>query len=201
MSEFNTAPAPETTEAPAPEKDKKESVVSILFDYLEILVFSVCAVLIVFTVFCRLCRVDGSSMRNTLFNGENLITTNLVKPEVGDIIVFHQTSERYPNLNEPLVKRIIATEGQTVRIDYAKGEVYVDGVLQEDPHCLCWTDPAKISAVGPSPRATALTTPRGSSRRPSPRAATLSWVITATTLWTAAPARSALWTPAVYWAR
>ena len=134
MSEFNTAPAPETTEAPAPEKDKKESVVSILFDYLEILVFSVCAVLIVFTVFCRLCRVDGSSMRNTLFNGENLITTNLVKPEVGDIIVFHQTSERYPNLNEPLVKRIIATEGQTVRIDYAKGEVYVDGVLQEDPH-------------------------------------------------------------------
>ena len=101
MSEFNTAPAPETTEAPAPEKDKKESVVSILFDYLEILVFSVCAVLIVFTVFCRLCRVDGSSMRNTLFNGENLITTNLV----------------------------------TVRIDYAKGEVYVDGVLQEDPHC------------------------------------------------------------------
>ena len=135
MSEFNTAPAPETTEAPAPEKDKKESVVSILFDYLEILVFSVCAVLIVFTVFCRLCRVDGSSMRNTLFNGENLITTNLVKPEVGDIIVFHQTSERYPNLNEPLVKRIIATEGQTVRINYAKGEVYVDGVLQEDPHC------------------------------------------------------------------
>ena len=134
MSEFNTAPAPETTEAPAPEKDKKESVVSMLFDYLEILVFSVCAVLIVFTVFCRLCRVDGSSMRNTLFNGENLITTNLVKPEVGDIIVFHQTSERYPNLNEPLVKRIIATEGQTVRIDYINGEVYVDGQLLDEPY-------------------------------------------------------------------
>ena len=132
MSDFNTAPAPEAT---ASDKSKQESIVSTLFDYLEILVFSVCAVLIIFTIFGRLCRVDGSSMRNTLFNGENLITTNLVKPEVGDIIVFHQTSERYPNLNEPLVKRIIATEGQTVRIDYAKGEVYVDGVLQEDPHC------------------------------------------------------------------
>ena len=100
MSDFNTAPAPEAT---ASDKSKQESIVSTLFDYLEILVFSVCAVLIIFTIFGRLCRVDGSSMRNTLFNGENLITTNLVKPEVGDIIVFHQTSERYPNLNDPLV--------------------------------------------------------------------------------------------------
>ncbi|MBP3571594.1 MAG: signal peptidase I [Clostridia bacterium] len=123
----------ETQETPAPEK--KESFISFLFDYLEILVFSVCAVLILFTLCGRLCKVNGSSMRNTLYNGEMLITTSLVSPEVGDIVVFHQTSETYTALNEPLVKRIIATEGQTVRIDYAKGEVYVDGVLQEDPHC------------------------------------------------------------------
>ncbi|MBQ7909179.1 MAG: signal peptidase I [Clostridia bacterium] len=123
----------ETQETPAPEK--KESFISFLFDYLEILVFSVCAVLILFTLCGRLCKVNGSSMRNTLYNGEMLITTNLVSPETGDIVVFHQTSETYTALNEPLVKRIIATEGQTVRIDYAKDEVYVDGVLQEDPHC------------------------------------------------------------------
>ena len=123
----------ETQETPAPEK--KESLISFLFDYLEILVFSVCVVLILFTLCGRLCKVNGSSMRNTLYNGEMLITTNLISPEVGDIVVFHQTSETYTALNEPLVKRIIATEGQTVRIDYAKGEVYVDGVLQEDPHC------------------------------------------------------------------
>ena len=123
----------ETQETPAPEK--KESFISFLFDYLEILVFSVCAVLILFTLCGRLCKVNGSSMRNTLYNGEMLITTNLVSPETGDIVVFHQTSETYTALNEPLVKRIIATEGQTVRIDYDKGEVYVDGILQEDPHC------------------------------------------------------------------
>ena len=123
----------ETQETPAPEK--KESLISFLFDYLEILVFSVCVVLILFTLCGRLCKVNGSSMRNTLYNGEMLITTGLSEPEVGDIVVFHQTSDLYPSLNEPLVKRIIATEGQTVRIDYAKGEVYVDGVLQEDPHC------------------------------------------------------------------
>lgn len=123
----------ETQETPAPEK--KESFISFLFDYLEILVFSVCVVLILFTLCGRLCKVNGSSMRNTLYNGEMLITTNLVSPETGDIVVFHQTSETYTALNEPLVKRIIATEGQTVRIDYDKGEVYVDGILQEDPHC------------------------------------------------------------------
>ena len=132
MSEMTTPNTPETAETPAPEK--KESAVSLLFDYLEILVFSVCAVLLIFTLFGRLCKVNGSSMRNTLFHNEMLITTNLVEPEAGDIIVFHQTSEQYTNLNEPLVKRIIATEGQTVRIDYNKGEVYVDGTLLEESY-------------------------------------------------------------------
>ena len=135
MSELETnqtAESPVSSETPASEK--KESLVSMIFDYLEILVFSVCAVLLLFTLCGRLCRVNGSSMRNTLYNGEMLVTTSLVKPETGDIVVFHQTSEIYTRFNEPLVKRIIATEGQTVRIDYTKGEVYVDGVLIEEPY-------------------------------------------------------------------
>lgn len=132
MSEFVTNPSPETAKDPAPHK--KESLFSFLFDYLEILVFSACAVLLIFTLCGRLCKVNGSSMRNTLFHEEMLITTSLGTPEAGDIIVFHQTSETNPGLNEPLVKRIIATEGQTVRIDYTKGEVYVDGVLLNEPY-------------------------------------------------------------------
>jgi signal peptidase I len=128
-------PTVQTNTAEQTPPEKKESLVSSVFDYLEILVFSVCVVLLLFTLCGRLCRVNGSSMRNTLYNGEMLITSSLVQPEAGDIIVFHQTSDIYESINEPLVKRIIATEGQTVRIDYAKGEVYVDGVLQEDPHC------------------------------------------------------------------
>lgn len=139
MSEFENNPATDETvvatdeanTAPAP---KKESFTSAIFDYLEILVFSVCVVLLLFTLCGRLCRVNGSSMRNTLYNGEMLITTSLTTPEAGDIIVFHQTSDTYAQLNEPLVKRIIATEGQTVRIDYVKGEVYVDGELLDEPY-------------------------------------------------------------------
>ncbi len=120
----------ETTQAP-----KKETLVSWLFDYLEIIIFSVCAVLLIFTFAGRLCRVNGSSMRNTLYNGQLLVTSSIGEPEIGDIIVFHQTDDslRHDALNEPLVKRIIATEGQTVRIDYAKGELYVDGELREEP--------------------------------------------------------------------
>lgn len=132
MSEFATDQAPAVTEAVAP--PQKESMVSSLFDYLEILVFSVCAVLLLFTLFGRLCKVNGSSMQKTLSNEEMLIISNLVTPEAGDIIVFHQTSDTNPKLNEPLVKRIIATEGQTVRIDYVKGEVYVDGILLDEPY-------------------------------------------------------------------
>jgi signal peptidase I len=128
-------PTVQTNTAEKTPPEKKESLVSSVFDYLEILVFSVCVVLLLFTLCGRLCRVNGSSMRNTLYNGEMLITSSLVQPEAGDIIVFHQTSDIFEYINEPLVKRIIATEGQTVRIDYAKGEVYVNGVLQEDPHC------------------------------------------------------------------
>lgn len=122
----------EIAEAAKPEK--RGSFVLTLFEYLEILVFSVSAVLLVFTLCIRLCRVDGSSMLTTLKNGEMLITTSLVTPEPGDIIVFHMTSTVNDHFNEPLVKRIIAKGGQTVRIDYNTSTVYVDGVQVDEPY-------------------------------------------------------------------
>ena len=122
----------EITEEKKTSSPEKEGLVSSIFDYLEILVFSVCAVLLIFSLFGRICRVDGGSMMRTLYDGQTLVTTSLVTPENGDIIVFHQTSDTVPRLNEPLVKRVIATEGQTVRIDYDRGEVYVDGKLLDE---------------------------------------------------------------------
>ena len=113
---------------------EKESIVSFLYDFLEIIVFSIAAALLMFTLFFRVCRVDGNSMRNTLMHGETLITSNLAKVEAGDIVVFHQTSDAYERFNEAIVKRVIATEGQTVRIEYATGNVYVDDVLLDEPY-------------------------------------------------------------------
>lgn len=125
-----TIPTAENIAQPAP----KETLAASLFDFLEILVFSVCAALLLFTLLFRVCRVDGRSMQNTLQDGESLIVSNLAPIESGDIVIFHQTSDTYQRFNEALVKRVIATEGQTVRIDYRKGEVRVDGVLLEEPY-------------------------------------------------------------------
>ena len=124
-------PQTETASSPSP---KRGSVAAYFIDFLEILVFAICTTLLIFTLFFRVCRVDGNSMRNTLQNQEILITSNLSDVAVGDIVVFHQTSDVYDRFNEPLVKRIIASEGQTIRIEYATGSVYVDGVLLEEPY-------------------------------------------------------------------
>lgn len=112
-------------------KGGAHSALRSFFDYVEIFAFSVLAVLLIFTFCFRLCRVDGHSMNNTLENGELLIATNLFyEPEQGDIIVFHLSNDYF---RQPLVKRVIATEGQNVEINFTTGEVIVDGItLNED---------------------------------------------------------------------
>lgn len=112
----------------APQKDTFTfKLVSMLFDTLEIFVVSVVAVLLVFTFGVRLCRVSGDSMNNTLLNGEMLVTSDLFyEPQCGDVVVFHLSNASY---KEPLVKRVIATEGQTVTVNITTGATYVDGKL------------------------------------------------------------------------
>ena len=112
------------------EESKGYKTAVALFDFVEIFSFAVIAVMLIFTFCVRLCRVDGSSMNKTLKDGEMLITSNIFyEPEQGDIVVFHVSNEYY---QQPLVKRVIATEGQNVKIDLTLGEVYVDGKLLEE---------------------------------------------------------------------
>lgn len=108
-----------------------------IFDYVEVLVFSVCIVLVAFCLFGRLCRVSGTSMNQTLQHTETLLISNLAGDiESEDIIVFHMTTNdpTYAYLNEPLVKRVIATGGQTLRLDFDKGEISVDGQVMNDDY-------------------------------------------------------------------
>ena len=121
-------------EEEAPTPAKKPSIAANLLDFIEILVLAICTTLLIFTLFFRVCRVDGNSMKNTLQNKEVLITSNIADIQVGDIVVFHQTSDEFDRFNEPLVKRIIASAGQTIRIEYATGNVYVNGVLLDEPY-------------------------------------------------------------------
>ena len=103
-----------------------------IFEYLEIFVFAAVVVILLLTFGCRLCVVDGPSMNNTLEDGERLLITDLFyTPKQGDIVVFHQTGTGY---NKPIVKRVIATGGQYIRIDYAAKLLYVsdDAIIDEN---------------------------------------------------------------------
>jgi signal peptidase I len=106
----------------------KTTLLKEIYDYFELFIISACAVLLLFSFATRICRVDGPSMLNTLHDSEMLLVTDLFyTPERGDIVVFHQTGDQPSDLNEPIVKRVIATEGETVKIT-KNGEVFVDGV-------------------------------------------------------------------------
>ncbi len=125
----DSANAQKTEPTPMP---KRLAILSAIYDYVEIFAISIIAVLLLFTFCARLCKVDGGSMKQTLQNKEMLITTNLFyTPEQGDIIVFHLSNDYY---QEPLVKRVIATEGQTVEINLTEGVIKVDGEVYNDEH-------------------------------------------------------------------
>ena len=118
----------EETEA----KSKFASIVSAIYDYAEIFAVSIIAVIFLFSFGIRLCRVDGSSMNQTLKNDEPLIAANFFyTPKQGDIVVFHLVNDSY---HEPLVKRVIALEGQTVEIDMTNNKITVDGEVYADEH-------------------------------------------------------------------
>ena len=101
--------------------------------YLHDLCWMLSVVLVLFLVFFRIIVVSGPSMKRTLLDGDYLLLySNLFyhQPQRGDVVVVSKQS--YDN-GKPIVKRVIATEGQTVDIDFETGEVSVDGtVLQED---------------------------------------------------------------------
>jgi signal peptidase I len=113
-------------------KSKFASIVSAIYDYAEIFAISIVAVIFLFSFGIRLCRVDGSSMNQTLKNDEPLIAANFFyTPKQGDIVVFHLVNNSY---HEPLVKRVIALEGQTVEIDMTNNQITVDGKVYADEH-------------------------------------------------------------------
>lgn len=102
-----------------------------LFDWLQCIVFALIACILIFLFLGRTVGVIGGSMENTLHQGERLVISKLFyTPQYGDIVVLRQDSFR----DEPLVKRVIATEGQTIDIDFEECLVYVDGVALDEPY-------------------------------------------------------------------
>lgn len=126
------------TETQNEQTDKKELKKEV-FDWVEVLVHAILVVIICFSFLFRVATIDGPSMEDTLHNGEKVIITNLFyTPKVGDIVVISRNTENsvytINDTDTPIIKRIIASEGQTVDIDFEAGVVYVDGVALDEPY-------------------------------------------------------------------
>ena len=115
------------------EQERKTVQGRALYEWIQSLVGSVLVVVAIFTFGIRMLGVDGHSMLNTLQHGDRLMVVNPIfyhDYKYGDIVILRKTGVFD---NEPIVKRVIATGGQTVDIDFDEGVVYVDGeALEED---------------------------------------------------------------------
>ena len=114
------------------EESKKLTFPQKIIDSMRDIVVVFVIFLIVYMLLFRVVVVDGSSMNNTLYNGDRLIllsSTVYQDPKPGDIVV---CSLQDFNNGRCIVKRVIAVEGQTVEIKDNK--VYVDGVATDEPY-------------------------------------------------------------------
>lgn len=118
---------------PAPEKktakEPKGGWQGVILMYLHDLAYLLAGLILVFLLLFRVVVVSGTSMNATLLDGDYLLllsSTFYHNPQYGDVIV--ASKESFDN-GAPIVKRVIATEGQWVNIDFERGVVYVGNSL------------------------------------------------------------------------
>ena len=103
------------------EEDVRLSPLRQLLDGLAELGLALMTVIFVFTFLFRVITVSGTSMQPNFMDGDRVVVSMVGNTyRTGDVIVAVNV------LDDPIIKRVIATEGQTVHIDYDTGTVYVD---------------------------------------------------------------------------
>ena len=132
------------TERKAGAKDPA-SRVSAVFDWVELFTVSLAIVLLLMCFVVRHSPVIGASMEPTVNGSESavvggktiqsqsdimLISRMFYTPKTGDVIVINSPH----NFKEPIIKRVIAVGGQTVKLDFDNWETYVDGKKLEEPY-------------------------------------------------------------------
>ncbi len=128
--EEEKAPAAPIEDEQEDEKDHERFAVSAHY-FVEVFTLTLCVILFLTTFLTRHTVVDGGSMDNTLQDGQHLLISDLFyTPDRGDVVVLQSPEETH--LKSPIVKRIIAMGGDTVRIE--AGVVYVNGEALEEPY-------------------------------------------------------------------
>lgn len=116
------------------------------YDWIQCLTSALIVCVVIFLFFIRVIDVRGTSMNPTLNNQDKMLVSDLFyKPKAGDIVVF--IKDQY-DPDKALVKRVIATEGQEINIDFDKGIVYVDGQAIEEDYISELTT-TKLDFIGP----------------------------------------------------
>jgi signal peptidase I len=119
---------------PNEEEQKTGGLMVELYEWLEAIAFALSIVVILFTFVFRVVSVSGPSMNPTLISGDRVILNSLFfTPSNGDIVVITQPNSHD---NEPLIKRVIAVEGQTIALDPENDTVTVDGVVLNENYIL-----------------------------------------------------------------
>lgn len=127
-------PENENRETGKPEEEKTSFRMDLYF-WTQALVMALVALILVFTLVGRVIGVVGNSMVPTLHWNDLLLLQSIgYTPEQGDVVVLRKESF----MAEPIVKRVIATGGQHVSIDYATSTVTVDGVELDEPYINEW---------------------------------------------------------------
>ena len=116
----------------AEHKSVKKSFKKELIEWIQAIVIAVILALVIRSFVFTVVRVDGQSMEPTLAHNDRMIVWRLgYEPKHGDIVIFNP-----PGYGENVywIKRVIATEGQSVEIDYHTSSVYVDGKKIDEPY-------------------------------------------------------------------
>ena len=133
MSETNENENVEHAEQEVPKLTPAETVKTNLYFWLQALVMALVVLILLFTFVGRLIGVDGSSMVPTLHDKDLMLLRSIgYTPKQGDVVVLTKDFMHY--VDRPIVKRVIAVGGQSVRIDYDEQVVYVDGVPLDEPY-------------------------------------------------------------------
>ena len=112
-------------------QEESFNLTAFVFEWANAAMVALIAVMLLLTFVFRQVTVSGTSMTDTLSPDDRLIISNFMyKPKYGDIVVISHGN----NYKDPIIKRVIATEGQALSINYDTGDVSVDGVILDEPY-------------------------------------------------------------------
>ena len=121
-----------------------QTSITAVYEWVEAAVFSLVCVVLVFMFLFRTVGVSGSSMNNTLINGDRLILEHMYTgAERGDIVVVNRYTD------EPLIKRVIAVAGDTISFNSQTGEVTLNGTVITEHYIKGVTYPKAIEGTVP----------------------------------------------------